>query len=264
MIPTSRLSADERARIGALLADEPWFDFYWQCSLDDLASGLDNRSYRLGRRGLGLILAVHFEGVSIYSTVGDLDRDDTRCIAEGRARAEVHALDAHAPWIRAQTQARMEREDRILYCRLDVRARAPRAAVPADVEVRRITGQDHAEVLAFYSRHYRETVLSAWMLELPFAAVWASGELAAAAGTIAMSRRLGSCHVGHFLTDPAHRGRGLAGAAAAVLFDQLRAEGMATLSLGVSEDNVAAWRAYERLGFERVGARPVLYLAGRE
>jgi ribosomal protein S18 acetylase RimI-like enzyme len=264
MIPTSRLSAEQRTRIAALLADQPWFDFYWQCSLDDLASGLDNRSYRLGERGLGLVMGVQFDGVSVYSTVGQLDPDDTRCVTDGPARAEVHAQSEHAPWIRAQAGARIEREDRIAYYQLDARGRADRRAdAPVGVEARRVTPADHAEVLSFYASQYRETVLSAWMLELPFVGVWVSGRLAAGAGTIVMSRRLSACHVGHFLTDPAQRGQGLAGIAAQALFDQLDAEGISSWSLGVSEDNVPAQRAYERLGFTRVDARPMFYLVAR-
>jgi ribosomal protein S18 acetylase RimI-like enzyme len=98
------------------------------------------------------------------------------------------------------------------------------------------------------------------MLELPFVGIREGGELVAAAGTIILSERLGGCHVGHFLTHPAHRGRGLARAAARGLLEVLAKRGIRTFMLGVTEDNLPARRVYEGLGFVHTATRENAFL----
>jgi hypothetical protein len=50
-IQTSQLSAEQRVFIQALLADHPWYEFYFKSALSALAVGQDNRFYALGRAG---------------------------------------------------------------------------------------------------------------------------------------------------------------------------------------------------------------------
>ena len=60
-------------------------------------------------------------------------------------------------------------------------------------------------------------------------------------------------------TDPAHRGRGLAGALLARAMDRLAAGGVTTLMLEVAADNPAARAVYDRAGFREIGRRRAYY-----
>ena len=71
--------------------------------------------------------------------------------------------------------------------------------------------------------------------------------MVACGGVIAMAGEI--ANVGNFLTAPYARGRGLARAVAATLVHGLADHGIATVTLGTNDDNVAAWRAYEAIGF---------------
>ena len=260
MISTSQLSPAERAAISALLEHDPWFDFYWRCSLEDLERGLDNRAYLLGRGGRGVILGVHFDEVSIFSTVGELEPDELARTLEPRARIELHLRPHEMKLLAEPAGARLSRVDRLRYYRLDDLASAPHVPGPSPLTM---GAADADEVARFYRTHYPDTIFSAWMLEQPFVGIREGGELVAAAGTIILSERLGACHVGHFLTHPAHRGRGLARAAARGLLELLAKRGIATFMLGVTEDNHAAVRVYESLGFTHIATRDNAFLAAR-
>ncbi len=58
---------------------------------------------------------------------------------------------------------------------------------------------------------------------------------------------------------PVARRHGAARVLLADLFARARAQGVATLTLEVAEDNRAALRLYQTIGFERVGSRPGYY-----
>jgi RimJ/RimL family protein N-acetyltransferase len=252
-VPTSQLDDAARKRIGGLLADRPWFDFYYRCSISDLAKGLDNRFYHVATDGMAL--GIHFDGVDIVSTVGDLCADVLAALTRRPDRAELHLEPAHVGVTRDHAAGRLRRQDGIRYYRAD-----PMPAGQWDARCRRMTLADADVVAAFFAAHYPETILSPWMLEMPFVGVWEQDRLLATAGTLVWHRDLGACHIGCFLTDPAQRGRGLARVAARALFELLAEAGMTVAMLGVFEQNEPAWRAYEALGFHLVDQRPVLYL----
>ncbi len=60
-------------------------------------------------------------------------------------------------------------------------------------------------------------------------------------------------------TDPAHRGRGLAGALLAAAMGRLAAGGVRTLTLEVAADNPSARAVYDRAGFREIGRRRAYY-----
>jgi GNAT superfamily N-acetyltransferase len=76
--------------------------------------------------------------------------------------------------------------------------------------------------------------------------------LLAAAGTHVATREVAA--IGNVYTRRDARGRGLAGRATAAVAHDLRARGSATIVLNVRQDNRAAIRVYERLGFVVHGA----------
>jgi ribosomal protein S18 acetylase RimI-like enzyme len=78
------------------------------------------------------------------------------------------------------------------------------------------------------------------------------GRLVSVAGVHVHSPTYGVAALGDVATHPSARGRGLATAVCAQLCRLLRADGCATIALNVREDNLAAIRAYERLGFSVV------------
>ena len=255
MTPTGSLTAADLRWILGFLADRPWFDFYLQCALDDLAEGLDNRSWYLGRARRGLAIALRLDGVDLVWLVGELEDDEVTFLAELPHRAELHVEEAHVPGLLRACAGRLRRTDRLRY----YSAVAPNPGAP-DRRCRAVTPDDHAAVRALFAAHYPETVLTEYMLGLPFVGVWDDGTLVAAAGTIVVSERLGACHLGNFLTHPDRRGQGLARVAARGLFRLVSSRGVKTFHLGVYDGNRSAWRAYEALGFALVDTRPLLYL----
>jgi RimJ/RimL family protein N-acetyltransferase len=253
--PTSSLTAADRAWISAFLATEPWFDFYWRCGLEDLSRGLDNRLVSMGRRRAGLVLGIRFDGVTVLSTVGELDEDELALLVDPPERLELHVRAAEASSIAGAVANRFVRAERLRYYLL---AEPPAPAM--DPRAARLGPADEAEVLAFFGAHYPETIVSRWMLELPFVGIRDGGELVATAGCIVVSDAERACHLGNFLTHPNHRGKGLAKAVGRSLLAVLDARGWKRFMLGVEEANAPAWRAYEALGFGLLGAREVVHL----
>jgi RimJ/RimL family protein N-acetyltransferase len=89
------------------------------------------------------------------------------------------------------------------------------------------------------------------MLEQVFFGIRRDGELAAVAGTHLVAPNEGVAAVGNVYTRRDCRGRGLAAAAASAVVDELLRLGIRTIGLNVVQDNHAAIRIYERLGFVR-------------
>lgn len=91
-----------------------------------------------------------------------------------------------------------------------------------------------------------------------FRGVREQGALVAVAGVHVASTSEGVAAVGNVFVRPDRRARGLAQVALSATVDAVLARGIATVALNVGQSNVAAVRAYERLGFERALA----YLEG--
>ena len=255
MTSTGNLTPTDRDWILSFLADRPWFDFYFQCALDDLATGLDNRAYHLGGARQGLVIALLLDDVDLVSFVGTLEDAEVAFVAELPHRAELHVEAAHVPGLLSACASRLRRTDDLRYYTVS----GPDLGEP-DARCRPVTSAEHGAVRALFADHYPETVLTDYMLGLPFVGVWDGADLVAAAGTIVVNERLGACHLGNFLTHPDRRGQGLARVAARGLFRLLAEREVRTFNLGVYEANAAAWRAYEALGFTLVETRPMLYL----
>ncbi|HEY9722245.1 MAG TPA: GNAT family N-acetyltransferase [Oscillatoriaceae cyanobacterium] len=81
----------------------------------------------------------------------------------------------------------------------------------------------------------------------PYVAIAEQGQLVAAAGTHFRVPQL--AQIGNVFTDPAWRGRGLARRCTAAVTQRLVESGVPVISLFVAEENAAARRVYEGLGF---------------
>lgn len=97
------------------------------------------------------------------------------------------------------------------------------------------------------ARHNPETVLSARMAALPFAGLREAGRLVAIAGTIGVAGD--TALIGHFLTVPEARGRGLTRRLALHLRWLFAQSGVTRLLLATTDDNRPACRAYAAAGF---------------
>jgi ribosomal protein S18 acetylase RimI-like enzyme len=240
-IPTSRLGVSDRERIEALLAERPWQDHYYRCALADLETGLDNRAFLIGRQGRGLALLIAFQGTDMVTVVGELDDDELAAVVTVKAM-ELHLPEAAAEVVAGVLGERLRMRSGIHLCE---RSGPPPAVDGSWTE---LTVRDYPRMRSFYSEYYPETVLSPWMLDLPFAGVEEGGEIVACAGTMVAAH--GAAHVGHFITHPEHRGKGLASRVGAALVGLLAEHGFSTVRLGVKDYNPGALRVYRRLGFE--------------
>jgi ADP-ribose pyrophosphatase YjhB (NUDIX family)/GNAT superfamily N-acetyltransferase len=109
---------------------------------------------------------------------------------------------------------------------------------------------DLAEVEGFYRAAYPGTWFQPRMLETGrYVGIRRDGALVCVAGVHVWSPTWGVATLGNVATLPARRGAGLATAACARLCLTLLDDGIDVISLNVSADNVAAIRAYEKLGF---------------
>lgn len=79
--------------------------------------------------------------------------------------------------------------------------------------------------------------------------MWEGEELAAAAGTHLAALAEGVAAVGNVYTRRDRRGRGHAGTLTGAVTGELLRQGIEIVALNVHEDNAAAQRVYERLGF---------------
>lgn len=86
-----------------------------------------------------------------------------------------------------------------------------------------------------------------------FHGIWEGDVLVSIAGTHLYSRELGVCAIGNVYTRSDRRGRGLAARVTSAVVAQSLAERVETVVLNVGEENVAAQRVYERLGFTIYG-----------
>ena len=75
--------------------------------------------------------------------------------------------------------------------------------------------------------------------------------MVAAAGIHVAAPAEGVAGIGNVYTRRDRRGRGLAGRAIAGVVNELQRRGVRTIGLNVSQENAAAIRTYERLGFVR-------------
>ena len=124
-----------------------------------------------------------------------------------------------------------------------------RQAAPVEVLGR----DDLPAIMALYDDAYPGTWFEPRQLATGrYVGIRQEGRLACIAGVHVYSPTWGVAALGNVATSPELRGRGLARGACAALCCLLLEDGIATIALNVRTDNVAAIRAYTRLGFEQV------------
>lgn len=123
---------------------------------------------------------------------------------------------------------------------------------PAEVEIVDLDATDHDDVAALHASDPGTVFfLSSMYAGGEHVGARVDGALVAAAGTHVRDAAQRVAAIGAVITHPDHRGRGLAGVVVGQVARRLLASGD-TVGLNVRDDNVAARRVYDRLGFRPV------------
>jgi ribosomal protein S18 acetylase RimI-like enzyme len=241
MVPLSRLPAGNLKLLRQLVAGDALMSFYLALAEAESARGEDASLVRIGRARRGAALGARFDGIAVFSTVGDLREEDLRGLLEWPGRLELHLTKAHHAQVSALAGHALGPAQSMLAMAATAGGAAP------DLDAQMLDRAGFAEAAATMAPYNSHTVLSARMADLPFAAIREGGRIVAMAGTIGVAGE--TALIGHFLTVPEARGRGLARRLALQLRWHFAQSGVARLLLATTEDNGPACRAYAAAGF---------------
>ncbi|NOU34740.1 MAG: GNAT family N-acetyltransferase [Polyangiaceae bacterium] len=261
MKPFATLTAAELATLAELTRAHPVFRVYLADARAATASGATNRSARLGADGAGAALGIAFDGMEVRTLIGRLSPAEEATIADLPRPGELHVDGAVASRIARGGNAIGERIRRRVTATRELKyyALAQRGRCAPDARCVPLGSAHLPMVTAFFAAHYPDTIFSPWMLDRPFFGIVEQGQLVACGGVVAAAE--GISNVGNFLTAPSARGRGLCRAVAASLAHRLFDQGTSEITLGTTEDNPAACRAYEAIGFRCFDRRVQLDLS---
>lgn len=192
-------------------------------------------------------MGARFDGLTVFSTTGVLSDEDLRALLKVPGRLELHLTIAHHAQVSALAGDALGPPQSMLAMAATTGGAAP------DPDARMLDRAGFAEAAATMAAHNPDTVLSARMAELPFAAIREGGRIVAMAGTIGVAGE--TALIGHFLTVPEARRRSLARRLARHLRWHFTQHGVTRLLLATTEDNVAARRAYASAGFREIARR---------
>lgn len=120
--------------------------------------------------------------------------------------------------------------------------------------VERLSTSDMEELRDLYAASYPGNWFDPRMLETGhYCGIRRDGAIVSVAGVHVFSARYRVAALGNITTHPGYRGRGLGTTVTAALCRGL-AESTDLIALNVKEDNSAAIRCYERLGFSRIAS----------
>lgn len=123
-------------------------------------------------------------------------------------------------------------------------------AGPRHPGLRQLVSEDAAKVNALFNEPMRAHVVTPELIENgTFYGVEEDGEIIALAGTHIYAESEGVGVIGYVYTAPTARGRGLATAATGAVTRELFGHGIDHVVLNVLQDNSAAVRSYQKLGF---------------
>lgn len=246
----SELGSAERKAVADLLAPDKVLSFYWVSGEADLGRGIDNRLVRRCGEGRGVIIGARFGDLAVFSPYGEISDADIVACAQVDGTVEIHApLDDQQRYRDLIGQRLLQAREMLVYG-----VELP-GVTGALTDYRRLTPADLDVVQAFYRTHYPETAFDTYMLEMPFVGIFENNALVASAGTLARSEEMQAALIGHFLTAPAARGRGLAKASGRALLQTLGQAGYRAAYLATTLENAPANSVYRRLGFSVVDRR---------
>ena len=242
MKPFTTLTTDELEMLVKLTRTHPVFRVYVADARAAAHDGATNRTAMLGLDGTGAALGIMFERLEVRTIIGRVSPTEEWAIAELPHAGELHVDLPAADRIRHRLGRRVIAAHELQYYAL-----AQRPAHTPDPRCIRLRSEHLQMVAEFFASHYPQTIFSSWMLERPFLGIIEHGELVACGGVVAAAD--GISNLGNFLTAPSARGRGLCRAIATTLAHHLFDHGVSQVTLGTTEDNTAACRAYKVTGF---------------
>lgn len=95
MHPLSRLVAADIALLRQFVAGDDLVRFYLALAEAEAARGEDASLVMLGRARRGAALGARFDGIAVFSTVGELDDADLSALLDWPGRLELHLTDLH-------------------------------------------------------------------------------------------------------------------------------------------------------------------------
>ncbi|MCA9492237.1 MAG: GNAT family N-acetyltransferase, partial [Myxococcales bacterium] len=223
---------DERARIEGFLRGDPALHAYELGDLDPFYEG------RIAWAVAEDAVALLFEGGTLVCMVpGEPARSLIRAmtlpdrlyahVREGVVDALPHRVGRRIPSVR-------------------MRLATP---VRGSVATEALGPPSADELSAFYAEAYPDNFFDPRMLQAePYAGLREGGRLVAVAGLHVWSPAHRVAAIGNVAVHPDARGRGLGGSVTAALCERI-ANRVDTVALNVHADNVAARRAYARIGF---------------
>jgi len=248
------LTADELQTLVSLTSTHPVFRVYVSDARTATYGGATNRTAMLGRDGAGGALGIVFERMEVRTIVGRLSPTEEWAVADLAGGGELHVDRPAAGRIRDRLGRRVIAAHELQYYAL-----AQRPEHAPDARCARL-GNEHLKMInQFFASHYPQTIFSPWMLDRVFMGIVEHGELVACGGVVAAAERI--ANIGNFLTAPSARGRGLCRAVATTLAHHLFDQDISRITLGTTEANRAACRAYEAAGFRCFDRRLQLDLA---
>ena len=248
--PTSQLTDAEIVAIQTILQGRQPFSLYFSAAIKELSRGLDNRSFCV-KDGDGVVMAIDFDELRVISVIGKIDDDILPNLVSNGRRSELHVTEELADKLSRLGAGRLARRNTLRYYQL-------RKSDLFEVDsrnLRRLSLDQLDIVKRFYAENYDGAIFSNWMLAMPFYGLFVEGELASAGGCVVMDETERAANIGNFLTTPRYRGKGLAKQVTKTLLNNLITSGIASFTLGTTEENVPAWRAYESVGFSLLEKR---------
>jgi ribosomal protein S18 acetylase RimI-like enzyme len=248
---TASLSATEVSLARKILGDAQPFNIYFNAALAAKEkTKMIKRWIHFSRAG-GLTMGIDFDDLRVFSTLGSIDDEVADIIGNNPRRTEFHVPFDFVERLKAIGINRLLREDHLRYYSLQ-------RLTPFEGDfsnLRRLSKADLPLVEQFYTTNYDGTIFSSWMIEQPFWGLFLDGQLTAAGGTIVIDKLGCAANIGNFLTAPSSRGRGYGKIVAQRLINDLIEMGLQTFTLGTTEENIAAWKTYEAVGFRLLEQR---------
>jgi GNAT superfamily N-acetyltransferase len=246
MEPLARLDSAARADLARRVAGDPLMAFY-------LAAADETALAMRGRASEGAALGARFDGLTVVSTLGPLAAAERAALLALPGPLELHVPEDDAEGFALEAGARLRASRPMLALA------APTAGAVPDPGVEAPDAEGWSDAAALMAALNPDSLLSAHMAALPFGVIREGGRILAMAGTIAAAGD--TALLGHFLTRPEARGRGLARRLALHLRARHATAGVARVLLATTADNAPALRAYAAAGFAPIARRVQLDLA---
>ncbi len=127
----------------------------------------------------------------------------------------------------------------------------PPAGEGSGVRAIALTSNDANRLRTLYALGGGDAFAPSQVAQGVFYGIECQGQLIAVAGTHLVSLTYKIAAVGNVMTHPDYRGQGYATQATHAVCDELMRRGIQTIILNVNQENLAAIRVYEKLGFVR-------------